>query len=263
MGIGFNLHCASGPLPRARADLIRVLRSPVVPGNIFSHDMAAYLVDMQQATIDMAREHLTIRHPQLDVTILRIRTESGVRTENLVVSLWRGNLAGLPMAVVDKAFRNYFQLRIAKHSLIEFETGGFIMGSPSTHAVVTQLPRNVLQPIDDAFTCTTQSGPEGFVLVASALDRFRLVEVYECDINTYFESTLAAYQQRFRDFISGAQSNPPTLGTCAPNAVAAVEENVRWMKAQRYDDRQLAMTKNEAETSQKPPMSPGFLLTRA
>ena len=58
-------------------------------------------------------------------------------------------------------------------------------------------------------------------------------------------------------------TDPPSLSTCAPNAIAAVSENVRWMSTQRYEVRQLIAAREEAATSQKPSALVSFLSKRA
>ena len=136
------------------------------------------------------------------------------------------------------------------------------MGSPPTHTEVVHLLRRVLQPIESACICNFQRGAEGFELVAGDLEKFRRTEVYEHQTNAYFMAVFAAYQQQFRDFISGAQNNPPTLGTCAPNAVAAIEANVRWMQGQRYDANQLGLARDEARASHQPSVLLNYLSTR-
>ena len=137
------------------------------------------------------------------------------------------------------------------------------MGIPRTHAVVVQLLRTILHPVDAAFTCNRQSSPDGFEYLASCLDHFRLAEVYERHINTFFVSTLLAYQQQFRDFIAGLVSDPPAFGTCAPSALAAINENVDWMKRQRYDARQLEVANEKASTSREISILLDFLANRA
>ena len=62
--------------------------------------MSAQLMAMQQEAIEMARVHLAGQHPQLDVSSLRIGTGSGARTHTFLVSLWRGEVEDLSMAVI-------------------------------------------------------------------------------------------------------------------------------------------------------------------
>ena len=137
------------------------------------------------------------------------------------------------------------------------------MGSLSTHTEVVHLLPRVLQPIEDAFTCNSSRNAEEFGLVTGDLEKFRRAEVYEHQTNAYFVAAFAAYQQQFRDFISGVRNNPPTLGTCAPNTVAAIEVNMRCMQGQRYDAKQLGLARDEAEASQQPSVLLNFLSTRA
>ena len=167
------------------------------------------------------------------------------------------------MAVIAEAFREDCSLRVGEYTPDALGAGGYVMGTPQTHAVGVQLLRTVLQPVDAAFTCNKQSSPDGFEYLASCLNHFRIAEVHERHINTFFVSTLVAYQQHFRDFIAGLVCDPPTFGTCAPSALAAINENVDWMKRQRYDARQLEVAKEEASASRESSILLDFLANRA
>ena len=87
--------------------------------------------------------------------------------------------------------------------------------------------------------------------------------MYERQINTYFASVFTAFQQEFRDFVAGIRGEPPSFGICAPNSVAAIEENMEWMQRQRYDAKQLGLARDEARATLNPSPLLSLLAWRA
>ena len=167
------------------------------------------------------------------------------------------------MATVAEGFRKDFQMSISDFSPVELGAGVSIMGSKSAHSVMTQLLRTVPHPIDGASCSWKQGTHDGFAFLALELDRLRLAEVSEQDIDAYFSTLLNAYQLQIHAFVTGARRDSPTLSTCDPNAATAANANVTWIQRRRFDARKIKMALHEAVTSPEPSQLLNYITAQA